>query len=485
MKRWKNLGLLTFALVFLVTATILTRNITLEPETAEEEEDANMVLAAIDSAAVTSLSWEYDGEKVVLRKDGDNWVYAEDESFPVNTAKAESLAAALASVKAEKVIANPEELSQYGLDAPVCRISVSSETEISFDISDLTSMDGYDYLSNGDGNVYLVSSDLLTNFSCGLYDLVQKESIPSMKDLISMSVISEVQNYEIDHLEESGIAYTDKYEWFLKEGDSWLTLDNSSASGFANKIRYLSWQSCENYHADDQAIASYGLDSPAATVEMRYLQSSEVATNLTADDGEPIFETVEEEKTFVLELGDYADSSCYARIQGSSMVYRIDASVLDDLLYMSYDDLRPDDVLLLDFTELLGTEVTINGETFAFTKVSRTTEKDGESTVETVWLLDERETDIETVLRELTNLTSTGFADNEQPKRTAAISFVFERANDLHPSTELVIYPYDSTYSLITLDGESTVFISRFDEEAIRSEVEDLLKISRDDSETE
>lgn len=481
MKRWKNLGLLVFFLVFLIVATILTRNISVEPELTEAEEKS--VELAIDSSALTSLSWNYDGEEIALRKDTNGWVYADDAKFPLNTVKADSLASALASVKAEKVIESPDELSQYGLDAPVCSITANTGNDITLMVGSQTSMDGYRYLSNGDGNVYLVSSDLLTNFSCGLYDLVLKETIPSMKNLLSMSVSSEVQDYEIDHIEASGIAYTDEYEWFLKGKDGWLTLDNSLASGFANKIRNLNWQTCVDYHADESDLSSYGLASPSAVVEMRYLQSSEIETNLTTDDGEPIYETVKEEKTFTLELGSYTDSSCYARIAGSPMIYCVDASVLDDLLYMDYEDLRPDDIIVLDLTELLGVDISLDGLSYLFEKISTAETVDEETSVETVWLLSDREADIESVLRKLMNLTATGFADNEQPKRTAEISFVFERKNTLHPVTELVIYPYDSTYSLVTLNGESTVFISRYDADAIKAELEEMVAANDSTSE--
>lgn len=59
-------------------------------------------------------------------------------------------------------------------------ITVTAEAETTIDIGDETSLDGLRYVSIGDGNVYLVSSDLLTNFSYGLYDLVAKETLPDM-----------------------------------------------------------------------------------------------------------------------------------------------------------------------------------------------------------------------------------------------------------------------------------------------------------------
>lgn len=480
MKRGKKLGLMVVFLLFLVGVTFLTRNMTAEVAT-DVEEDTSVLLYELDEEKLTALTWDYDGETITLCKKGDDWTWEEDENFPVNSTKAENLVKVLDSVNAELTIEKPADPAQYGLDNPRCTIKVQAQEETVFQIGTEKSMDGLSYLTIGDGKVYLVSSALADAFSVGLYDLVQKESIPSMSQLNSMIVTSEVQEYEIDHIENSGIAYTDSYEWFLKDGDGYLTLDNSLASGFADKIRNLEWQSCVDYKADADNLASYGLDHPAATVEMRYIQSTEVETDMTANDGDPIYETVEEEKSFVLEIGDYADSGCYARIAGSPMVYLVSSSLSDDLLYMNYDDLRQDDVILPDYSALTGVEVAVGGQTARFEKVSRAvTDDEEETTVETVYLLDGEEKEIEDILRTVSSFVSTGFADEVEAKRAPEVSFTFTQESELHPCFELVFYSYDSSYCLVTLDGESTVFVSRHDVDQLK----DLL-IKRINGETE
>ncbi len=73
-------------------------------------------------------------------------------------------------------------------------------------------------------------------------------------------------------------------------------------------------------------------DIPAATITVEYTESTQVETNETDENGDPIYETQETPATFVLELGDYDGDTCYARISGSSMVYRVDGTVADTLL---------------------------------------------------------------------------------------------------------------------------------------------------------
>ena len=484
MKRWKKLGLMVLALALLAGGTLLARNMTADIST---EEDSAVALYALEEENLASLSWTYRGETVAMKKEGDSWALEEDDSFPVSQTKMKTLVNALSEVTAEMTIEKPEDLAQYGLEEPLCSIMVDAGDRMTFEIGTEKSMDGLQYCSVGDGKVYLIGTSLANTFSIGLYDMVQKESIPSMSQLESMIVTSEVQDYEIDHIENSGIAYTDSYEWFLKDGDGWKVLDNSLASGFANKIRNLTWQECVNYNAGEEDLAACGLDAPAATVEMHYIQSTQVETNLTDDNGEAITETVEEEKIFTLEIGDYKDNSCYARIAGSPMVYLVSATLSDNLLYMDYDDLRPEDVLRLDDARLTEVEVAMDGETAVFEKVSKTvTDEEEETTIETVWMLDGEETELEDLLQSITGLSSAGFADSTPAKRTPEFSLHFRQENDAHPTFELVIYPYDSSYCLVTLDGESTVFISRYDAEQIRDRLtERISSANQEEAETE
>lgn len=90
---------------------------------------------------------------------------------------------ALKEIQAAKTIENVEDLSEYGLEDAVCSITVQGEKEYRLAIGEETGLGGQRYLSIGDGNVYLVDASLLDTFALGLYDIVEKRSIPSMTDL--------------------------------------------------------------------------------------------------------------------------------------------------------------------------------------------------------------------------------------------------------------------------------------------------------------
>ena len=295
----------------------------------------------LDAESITGLAWSYGDESLSFVCDGSVWSYSEDSDFPLDTSYMSAMTSAVSDISAEKVIEEASDLAEYGLDEPVCSITVTAEAETTIDIGDETSLDGLRYVSIGDGNVYLVSSDLLTNFSYGLYDLVAKETLPDMSELVSFSVERASGTLVIDYLEGSDLAYTDRYTYFAEDGDGWLSLDSELAENFVSQITGLTWGDCVDYKADLKTLGNYGLDSPAVTVTVNYIETTEVETNETDEDGEPITETREEEKSLTLELGSYAEEGCYARLAGSGMVYLIDASICDSLLYTLADELLP------------------------------------------------------------------------------------------------------------------------------------------------
>lgn len=161
----------------------------------------------------------------------------------------------LEELTSSKTIEAPDDLAEYGLDEPECSISVTAEAETTIDIGGETSLDGLRYVSIGDGNVYLVSSDLLTNFSCGLYDLVSKEAIPDMSDLVSFTVETASGTLDIEYLEDSGLAYTDRYTWFSLADGEYTALDNELAEDLVSLVTGLSWGECVDYDAVEALLA--------------------------------------------------------------------------------------------------------------------------------------------------------------------------------------------------------------------------------------
>lgn len=466
MKRTKKLISLLAVLVLILCATLAV-NI-LSPENEPEKEEVETVVFSVVKEEVKELGWDYS-EEILFKADNGSWVYEEDNSFPVDTSYLDQMLAALAEITSSKTIEDVEDWDQYGLEVPVCTITVTTDTTHTLSIGLETSIGGERYFSNGDGNAYLVDANLISYFSYGLYDVLKYESIPNMENVTSLEVVSDAQNYQVTYRGESGLAYSDTYVWFL--GDK--VLDTELTEDLISTVTDLSWSECVNFNAEDFSL--YGLDTPDVTVTINYVETLSVSTDETDADGNTIFETRENPEAFILEISEVNDT-CYARIKGSNMVYTIDGSVLDTLLYTSYYELQPDEVISMDWDALQSADITLDGETYELVKnIRSTTDEDGNTTEETFYILDGEEVDAKAIWDALDAISSTGYAAGLTPERGEEIRIVFHRNHETYPEVELVFYQYDSSACLTTLNGTATVFADRKAVVALVEEVNSLV----------
>lgn len=476
MTRGKKLFVLLLALVILTGVTLLVAHL-VPDEDESTAEDTSYIIFSLDPDQVTQLSWTYEDSTVTLTKDeNSNWSYPDDEAFPLDASYPDAMVQALKEVSATKTIESPENLAGYGLEEAACAISVTAgDSTYELRIGDETGLGGQRYLSLGDGNIYLVDADLLEDFSLGLYDIVSMESIPSMTDLTSVSIETTSGTLTLDYLEDSGLAYSDQYTWFWNQDGEETPLDTDLAEDLVSTVTGLTWNACVDYQADEDSLGTYGLDIPAATITVEYTESTQAATNETDENGDPIYETQETSATFVLELGDYDGDTCYARISGSSMVYRVDGTVADTLLAAKGEDLLPQDVVLMDWSDVTSVEINLDGTTYSLEKtVQEETDEDGNTTETYVYQLDGQTVDITDALDSIQDLEVTG-SDADATPGTEELAFTFYQDKENFPTVTLVFSQYDSSSCLVTLNGESRLLVSRTDLLDLVDTLQDLL----------
>lgn len=457
--RGKKLALLLGILLVLMAVTVLIME--LVPDESAEEETA-VTIFTLDMDQVTGLSWTYEGDEVSLERDEENnWTYPAYDAFPLDQSYPDAMVQALSEIQADRIIEDPEDLSEYGLADPVCSITVQADETRQLAIGDETSLGGQRYLSLGDGNVYLVDASLLDDFALGLYDIVAKETIPSMTEVSSFQIQSGETTLTIDDKEEEGLAYSDQYHWFWNQDGSLTSLDTALTDSLLETITSLSWNSCVAYQATQDQLSQWGLDEPSVIVTVSYVESSQVETNKTDEDGQPIYETQETPKTFTLELGDYDGDTCYARLAGSSMVYQVDGTVRDTLAAAKGSDLLPQDVLLMDWTEVTGVDITLDGTTYSLEKtVQEETDEDGNTTETYLYQLDGQTVDVADALDSIQELSVVGSDAGAQGSKEE-ISFTFHRDTDYYPTVTLTFYAYDSSSCLESLNGETRLLVDR------------------------
>lgn len=327
MKRGKKLIYLSSTLILVILAYWGVSKINEAQESAQE--DTSTPLLSLTEDSISQICFEYNNDSITLSSHSDSWVYPDDLAFPVDQSFPETMVTNLSTLSASKVIDEPEALAEYGLDQPVCTIQVTAaDTQYKLEIGNESTLSSEYYLSIGDDKVYLVSDALLSAFSYELDNLLKLEDIPDMTDVQSFTIQSDTQNMEIDYLEESDLTYSDDYVWFMNSDDDYLALDSSLTTSLIENISNLTWTSCVSYNTTTNDLTNYGLDQPAVTATLTYLESEDATTS----------------RSFTLEIGNLVDGFCYARIAGSPMVYLINGSISDTLLNTSYEDLRPDDI---------------------------------------------------------------------------------------------------------------------------------------------
>jgi hypothetical protein len=462
MNRTKKLGLLAAVLVLLILGTVVATR--LEADTTVEEEDTAVTVFSVDADSVTALSWTSGDETLAFDRDGGSWSYEADSAFPVDEDMLDSMVAVLSTVTADKTIEAPESLSEYGLLEPSCTITVTVGEETTLLIGDETELGSYRYLSMGDGSVYLVADTILDSFSYGLLDVAQMEEIPSISTVESFTLETEDHSWILEYLEDSGLAYSDSYVWFLKEDDGYTTLDTDLTEAFIGNITGMSWLQCVDYQGSSN-LDAYGLDTPAAQISLVYTVST--TTSSEDEDGNTVYNTVETQENFKLELGSTCDSGCYARIPDSDMIYVVDSAILDAMEYTTLEELLPDEILLLDEDALLSVDVTLDGTTYTITRELREVETESddsteepEVTEETVYTVDGEDISFDTILTELEALSSSGSVTGAEAGQEE-IAFVFYMDSEDYPQITLTFHRYNSTDCLVTLNGETRLLVDR------------------------
>ncbi len=442
MKRGTRLLLLLAVLAAAVGAYFAVGTAVRNDEEKQAEEAAQTneeVLAVGTYDEIDAMEWTYGGVSVSLARDEDGIWYCPDEpSCPIDQSKAAIMRSAASAVAAELYVEAAESLADYGLDEPQLELTVhAGDSERSYAVGDYSELAGLYYMTvDGGSDVYLEDGELTGSFWYDLENLVQFESAPAdIAQLTSLTVETDVQSYTLEYVAEPlTVSYTDAFHWFAVADGVYTALDTDAAETLCNKAAQISFTACETWDADAAALAGYGLDEPQGSVTLSY----------ETDDGE--------NGSFALEFGSYADGGeIYVRLAGSSMVYRVDGSVFDALMYASVSELAPENFLSLDGAEIKTLTLTADGLSHA---------------------VDTELEDVQDFLSDFSALYATGTPESEgRGEAFLTVEIAFEGGETLTAA----FYSYDSTSCLCDANG-SLRLVSRTGAEALAESAAALLQ---------
>lgn len=426
-------------------------------EHQEQIKNSEEVILEVKKDSVKSLSFEHDAQTFSFQKE-DKWIYEDDEAFPVDEEKIKGLLEPFESFGVSFVIEEVDDYSQYGLEDPICTIHLETEDK-SYEIllGSYSEMDSKRYVSIGDGNAYLVEDDPFETFDVGLKDLIQNDEIPSFEKITSVS-FSGMQNYSITYEKDSDNTYCADDVYFTERDGKKKPLDTSLVDSYMDRIKNLSLTDYVTYHATEKELVSYGLDSPKLTVTLNYSYENE--------------EEEETSDTFVLHVGhnpeekkkdiktsendgedlEEEEITAYVRVGESQIVYQILEDDYEGLMAASYNDLRHQEVLSVDFADIMQMDISIEEDNYMLTSE----EKDNER----IWKYQDKEVEISDLKMAYANLKAESFTE-QSPSQKKEIGLTVYLDNESYPQILVELYRNDGDTCLAVVDGEPVSLVQR------------------------
>jgi hypothetical protein len=467
MSRSKKLYIL---LGILAAISVITLIVSRTEQKKEEIKNSDETILSIPEDEVTVLSWETEDASFAFHRDG-TWIYDEDEAFPVDEEEISQLLNLFEDFGASFIIENVDDFGQYGLDKPVCTISLETADEsIQVELGGYSTMDSQRYVSIGDGNVYLVKTDPYDSFDVELSDLIDNDEIPDLSDATKISYSGEESGEVLYDANLDSDCADDVY--YITVDNEKKPLDTDRVSTYLSALRYLDLTDYVTYDASADDLVSYGLSSPELTLVISYTDEDDVPQTIELSFGRD-----EEQKNAVAEAeatAEEADSAItndstsadvtdttttssvggYVRVGDSSIVYALSASDYEAALAVSYDSLRHENVFTADFSEVEKMVVTLDGEAYTFLA-------SGDSDSRTYSYL-ENEIDMADIESSLTALQADSFTD-EKPSGTKeiALTLYLNTGTDDESTIDIALYRYSGTECLAMAGGEPFGLVSR------------------------
>lgn len=289
-----------------------------EAQAASEADEGSISLSSFSTDSLTAITYTYQDETVSLLYKDRTWSLADDPDYHLDQTKCDTMATALADLKAKRQI-DAQSGEDYGISAPLVTVTVTADGESNtFTFGDTNGITGDIYLQKeGDSAIYTASSSKVSCFEYGKADLfgpfnpagITSSSLQTIDytcsekgetfsvQLKAVSVAADDSSGE-DAVDSSD-SETYTTAWRLADEPDTVLNEESVNNILSALSGYVTGQITNADPAD------YGFDAPLVTVE--------------ASDGETTWHL-----TYTSGTDGY-----YFMVEGDSSIYRVDGSVLD------------------------------------------------------------------------------------------------------------------------------------------------------------
>ena len=435
----------------------------------EEEEQVSVTDASADE--IETVKFLIDKKEVTFQRKEEEWVKGNDEAFPVSQDTLNNAVGMLGDLKAERVLDDVSDLSEYGLDSPVNTIvfktKVGEETSIKIGAKNESVSQYYVKKNEDDKKVYLVASASIEPFMNSLYDYAESGTFPeiSSENIKAIQVEGETSyNLSVD---ENGF-------WYVSDGGNQEKADSAKAASMASSFSTLEYASFVNYDASEEEMESYGLNEPYANIILNYEEeiSKKETDNLKSEEteleeaenteekqgekkGEETGEKKEEEaemkdKSLVIHVGSEAEEGDrYVSVDDSKEVYTMSEETLSTFLDKDDSDFWDMNVCYTSINDIESVEITYKGERKTI-NVSRETSKDedGNETETLSYEMDGKELDsikMNTFYNKVSNMTAQKRVSDDTTLNSEPEMKIVLRKTD-GTEEEVSYHSYDSNF---------------------------------------
>ena len=474
----------------------------------ESNEEETQEVVSIASEDIQSIKFILDKKETTFEKEGDSWVKSDENAFPVDQDKLDTLAGTFSSVTAQRTLKDVEDPSEYELDNPQNTITVTTTdgeaTVIQVGMENDSTSQEYIDLNDDSSTVYVVSNSVFQSFEGNLYDFAKSGTFPT----VDSSTVSKIA---VDGNDSSYVVEKDENNfWNITSDGETEKADSAKATSLASSLSGLAYASYVNYNCSKSELAQYGLDKPYAEITVDYQEeapdeentedvktadsaataddaaaddtiANEAASNETdmdsvnaGTDSEEDSETESEQamidKQLVIQVGDQApDGNRYVRINDSNEIYTISEDSLDAFLDKTNADFWDLTVSYLSVNNLEKLSIDYSGTQYDI-NVSRETSEDEDeennSSTTTTTLSYEMNgkeldsTSFTTFYNKLINMAAQKrltdeFKTNNDPEMTAEFT-------DVDGNTMLVsYYSYDTNYYAAVKDDGKVYLVNK------------------------
>lgn len=445
-------------------------------EEAENSKEAEKQVFVTDASAdeIESVQFLIDKQEITFQKKEDLWVKSDDEAFPVSQDTLNNATGMLGGLKAERVLKDVDDLSEYGLDTPVNTIVFKTkggeETSIKVGAENESVSQYYVKKNEDDKTVYLVASASLTPFMNSLYDYAEAGTFPEISsENVKMIQVEGETSYSLSQ-DENGF-------WYISDGENQEKADSAKATSVASSFSTLEYDSFVNYNASEEEMESYGLNQPYANIMLDYkeevdkketnnLEKEEKGSEEAEKTGEKQGETKKEEesepemvdKSLVIHVGkETEESGRYVNVDDSKEVYTMSDEALSTFLDKENADFWDMNVCYISINDIESIEITYKGET-KIVNVSRETSKDedGNETETLVYEMDGKELDsikFNTFYNKVSNMAAQKrVSDDTTLNSEPEMKIVFKKTDGTEK--EVLYHGYDSNFYGVEVENK-------------------------------